>query len=180
MSVPHFPVLIDGQTIIRRIHELARELRSRAEEEPHFVAVLAGARPFADQLLLALGRERGSYDSIRLASYSGTESTGTVRLVKDLEQDVLGKRVVILEDIVDTGRTIQALRAILFERGAASVETLTLLSKPSRRVVEVPLEGVGFEVPDLFVIGFGMDLDGKFRELPYVGVYQTEEAERPA
>jgi len=180
LSVPQFPVLIDGQTIARRIHELARELRVRAEEEPHFIAVLAGARPFADQLLLALGREKGAYDSIRLASYVGTESSGEVRLLKDLDHDVTGKRVVILEDIVDTGRTILALRSLLFERGAASVETLTLLSKPSRRVVEVPLDGVGFEVPDLFVIGFGMDLDGKYRDLPYVGVYQAEEAERPA
>ncbi len=180
MSASSFPVLIDGQTIARRIQDLARELRVRGDGEPHFIAVLDGARIFADKLLQALGREAGAYDSIQLASYSGTESTGTVRIVKDLGQDVRGKRVVILEDIVDTGRTILALRKLLFERGARSVETLTLLSKPSRRVVEVPLEGVGFEVPDLFVIGFGMDLDGKYRELPYVGVYQADEAERSA
>jgi hypoxanthine phosphoribosyltransferase len=176
-----FEVLIQSSVLQARIQELAHALVSTSSgaETPYFVSVLEGASKFENALCdkhpeLA----RADRDSVKLSSYGGgTESSGKVQLIKDLAGEVAGRRVVVLEDIVDTGRTVHFLSGLLRERGAASVEVYTLLSKPSRRVVDVPLAGVGFEIPDQFVIGFGMDLDGRYRELPYVGIYEAEAAQ---
>jgi hypoxanthine phosphoribosyltransferase len=98
------------------------------------------------------------------------ESTGAVRLVMDLKANIEGRDVVIVEDIVDSGRTMDYLLRIFWARKPASLKVCTLLNKPSRRVVEVPLDYVGFDIPDEFVLGYGLDLDEKYRNLPYVGV----------
>jgi len=168
-----FPVLIDRPSLDFRIAEMARELLDAGEADPHLICVLDGGRTFADRICKAMGREAGAYDTIKLASYgAGTTSSGAVRIVKEMSLEVRGRRVVILEDIVDTGRTLAFLKRILLERGAASIEICTLLDKPSRRVVDVDVDLAGFEIPDVFVIGFGMDLNGRYRDLPYVGIYE--------
>ena len=136
------------------------------------VAVLEGARTFADQLCRKLpGKPR--HHGIRASSYgSGTVSSGRVEVVATEELPVKDRVVLVIEDIVDTGHTAQKLREHLMELGASEVKSVTLLSKPSRRVVHIELDWVGFEIPDEFVIGFGMDADGKYRELDHIAVYK--------
>ena len=172
-AFPPFRVLLSHDQILRRTHELAREIVVRTHGEPLcLVAVIEGARPFARQLQKVLPGHLPVYE-VRASSYgSGTTSSGTVQVtVGDLQ--CRGQHVLLLEDIVDTGRTIAALQRHFAAAGATTCTVATLLSKPSRRVVEVPLAYVGFEIPDEFVLGFGMDLDGRYRELPDVVVYDA-------
>jgi hypoxanthine phosphoribosyltransferase len=174
---PAFPQVISEDAILRRIRELARQIdAARTDAPPALVAVMEGARVFADHLRELLPG-RPPYVELRASSYGDrTESGGDVRL-GELSFDVAGRDVIVIEDIVDTGRTVDALRRVLLAAGATSVRVATLLSKPSRRVVPVALDYVGFEIPDYFVIGFGMDVAGRYRALPYIGVY-CEAAER--
>ena len=174
-----FRILIDEARLATRIQELAREVAS-AYEDPLFVVVLDGAKTFASALLEALGRDQADLDYVRVRSYVGTESSGRHEVLRDLDHDVRDREVVLLEDIVDTGRTIDFLDGILRGRGASSVDVWTLLSKPSRRAVHVRLRGTGFEIPDEFVIGFGMDFDGRYRELPHIAIWSEEGAARAA
>lgn len=174
-----FPVLIDSPTLQGRIQEMAGHLRHRefaaGGEDALLLCVLEGALPFTRQLCRFLGRGGEDFDRIRLSSYgAGTESSGRVEIVDDMGEDPRGRRVVVLEDIVDTGRTLHFLRHHLLSRGASAVEIYTLLDKPSRRVVDVPLERVGFEIPDHFVLGFGLDVAGQYRDLPYIGIYEED------
>jgi hypoxanthine phosphoribosyltransferase len=109
---------------------------------------------------------------MQVASYGGnTVTTGEVNILHDLERPVGGRHVLIVEDIVDTGLTLHKVRNMMLDRQPASLKIATLLDKPSRRSVQVPVDYVGFTIEDRFVVGFGLDLDGKFRNLPYVGVY---------
>lgn len=174
-----FVKLIDEKRLRARVRELAREIAGRYED-PVFVVVLHGARPFANALFESLDRAADSWAAMRVRSYQGTESTGRVEIVQDLEIDVRDREVVVLEDIVDTGRTVDFLDSELRARGAAAVDVWTLLSKPSRRLVDVDLLGVGFEIPDEFVIGFGLDLDGRYRDLPYIAIWDEEGEDREA
>jgi hypoxanthine phosphoribosyltransferase len=172
---PSFPVVIARQAILRRIHELARALASDfADAPPRLLAVMDGARVFADHLRRLLPGQP-QFAEVRAKSYgTGTVSSGRVEITMPPGFDVRDCDVVLLEDIVDTGRTVQALVDRLRADGARDVRIATLLSKPSRRVVRVDLHYVGFEIPDEFVIGFGMDVAGRYRDLPYVGVYRAE------
>lgn len=112
---------------------------------------------------------------MQASSYgSGTESSGTIKIKKDLENDVKGKNVLIIEDIIDSGRTLYLLKQEMKKRGAASVKIATLLSKPSRHVVNVETEYIGAEIPDEFVVGYGLDLAEKYRNLPYIGILKPE------
>ena len=170
---PPFRVLIPHAEILRRSHELARALHAQlGSAPPLLIAVIEGARPFARLIQRALPGNLPVHE-VRASSYRGTESTGDVRIAAG-ELAVGGRDVVLLEDIVDTGRTVSALRQHLLARGAASCRIAALLSKPSRRVVEVAIDHVGFEIPDEFVLGFGMDLDGRYRELPDIVVYEAD------
>jgi hypoxanthine phosphoribosyltransferase len=173
-----FEILIDEHAIDRRIGELAATLNDWRDGDAPWVpvAVLEGARRFATALCARLPGA-AELETVRVSSYgAGTTSNGAVQLVQDVAGDLHGARVLLIEDIVDTGRTVEFLREHLTARGARSVAVATLLSKPSRRVVEVALDHVGFEIPDRFVIGYGMDLDGKYRELPHVAIYSEEVA----
>ena len=171
MKFPAFRVLFPNELILRRAHELARQIHvATAPEPPMLVAVIEGARPFA-RLLQKLLPGSLPVHEVRAQSYAGTQSSGKVAITTGADLPVHGRHVLLLEDIVDTGRTIAALRAHFTAQGAKSVAVASLLSKPDRRVVEVPIEYLGFEIPDEFVIGCGMDLDGRFRELPDVVVY---------
>ncbi|MCB9878707.1 MAG: hypoxanthine phosphoribosyltransferase [Planctomycetes bacterium] len=176
-SHPPFRVLFSHDQILRRCAELARELRRvLGDEPPCLVQVIEGARPFARLMQQQLAGALPVHE-VRAKSYEGTQSTGQVKVSPlGALQDgasVKDQHVVLLEDIVDTGRTIAALREHFLAAGAKSVRVASLLSKPSRRVVEVEVEHVGFEIPDEFVIGFGMDLDGRYRELRDVVVYEA-------
>ncbi len=136
--------------------------------------VLKGSLIFSADLLRRL-KMRVRIDFVQASSYgAGTESGGEIKIKKDLENDVAGKHVLIIEDIVDSGRTLSLLRKELMERGAASVRIAALLSKPSRRVVDVEVEYIGAEIPDEFVVGYGLDLAERYRNLPYIGVLKPE------
>jgi hypoxanthine phosphoribosyltransferase len=106
-----------------------------------------------------------------VSSYgAATESSGVVRIIKDLDDPIEGKDVLIVEDIIDSGNTLSYLRGLLLARNPASLRIVTLLSKPARREVDVPVDWVGFDIPDKFVIGYGLDYDERYRDLPYIGV----------
>ena len=173
-SAPPFAVVFSHDDILRRCRELARQIHAAGKDAPPcLVVVVEGARPFARVLQQLLPGNLPLHE-VRASSYVGTQSSGQVKLSGVQDVPCRGRDVLLLEDIVDTGRTVAALRRYFLDAGAASCEVATLLSKPSRRVVEVPLAHVGFQIPDEFVIGFGMDVDGRYRELQDVVVYDAE------
>jgi len=161
---------------MRRSSELVRELRGGlGDDPPCLVQVIQGARPFARLIQQGLAGDLPIYE-VRAKSYQGTQSTGDVAITMLGSLDaaaVNGHHVVLLEDIVDTGRTIAALRSHFLGLGALSVRVAALLSKPSRRVVEAEVEHIGYEIPDELVLGFGMDLDERYREILDVVVYEA-------
>jgi hypoxanthine phosphoribosyltransferase len=110
-----------------------------------------------------------------VTSYEGTRSTGDIKILKDLDTSIVGKDILLVEDIVDTGRTVQAVKGMLANKGAASVKIVTLLDKPSKRVCDVNADYVGFEIDDYFVVGFGLDYDQRYRALPFVGVLKADQ-----
>lgn len=172
-----FPTLIARDVLNRRIAELAVEVAMAFPDEPPcLVAVLEGARKFADELCRRLPGKPG-YHSISASSYGpGTVSLGKVDLLAPGELPVRDRVVLLIEDIVDTGHTAQRLVAHLEELGAREIRLITLLSKHSRRQVDVKLDWVGFEIPDEFVIGFGMDANGRYRDLDHIAVYRESSA----
>ena len=116
-----------------------------------------------------------SLDFMSVTSYGNeTKSSGVVRIVKDLDEPIMGKDVIVIEDIVDSGRTLSYMLDLLKERKPASIRLCTLLDKPDRRVVEVPVDYTGFQIPDEFVVGYGLDYAQKYRNLPYVGIVEFE------
>jgi hypoxanthine phosphoribosyltransferase len=165
------PVLIDRDRIASRVTELAREIREALpEDDIHFVCVLKGAFLFLADLVRAM-EGRVTLDFIAVSSYgAGTSSSGEVKLVKDVDAGLEGRHVVIVEDIVDTGLTLHYLQDILRRRAPRSLRTACLLSKPSRRKVDVVVDFVGFTIEDHFVVGYGLDLAEQYRQLPYIGL----------
>lgn len=173
-TFPPFRVLFSHDQILRRCQELARTISAATPGEvPLLVAVIEGARPFARLLQKFLPGGLPVHE-VRASSYRGTTSSGRVEIGTGADLAVRGRHVLLLEDIVDTGRTIAALQQHFRAAGAKTCKVASLLSKPSRRAVEVGIDYLGFQIPDEFVIGFGMDLDGRFRELPDVVVYDAE------
>ena len=164
-------VLVTEEQIKTRITELAKEIDSHyAEKDLLLVGVLKGAVMFMADMSRAL-QTRVQMDWMAVSSYgSGTTSSGVVRILKDLDTDVLGKNVLIVEDIVDSGLTLSWLVSNLEARGAASVEVVTLLRKPEAAKVEVDVRWVGFEIPNEFVVGYGLDWNERYRTLPGVAV----------
>jgi hypoxanthine phosphoribosyltransferase len=165
-------VLLDAETIQARIREMAGEIDAAyPKDEPiHLVGVLKGGFMFMADLVRAMSA-RVSLDFIAVSSYgSGTKSSGEVRFQKDLDTSIEDRHVLLVEDIVDTGRTLKYLQQILARRAPRTIRTACLLSKPSRREVEVPVEYIGFTIEDKFVIGYGLDYDEKYRNLPYIAV----------
>ncbi|MBK5299535.1 MAG: hypoxanthine phosphoribosyltransferase [Vicinamibacteria bacterium] len=170
MSVP--PILLSTEQIQERVRGLAAEIeRDHAGAETlHLLCVLKGAFVFLADLVRAL-RIPATLDFMAVSSYAaGTTTTGEVRLLKDLDIALDGRHVVIVEDIVDTGLTLNYLQEILRARGPKTLRTACLLSKPSRRKVNVPVEYVGFTIDDRFVVGYGLDYAEEHRNLPYIGV----------
>lgn len=165
------PVLIPAAEIDARIKALGREIDAAIPPGAlHVVGVLRGAFVFMADLVRAVPREVRC-DFLAVRSYgSATESSGIVEITHDLGLPIAGQHVLLVEDIVDTGLTLRHLLDLLATRHPASVRVCALLNKPSRRRVEVPVHFVGFEVPDRFVVGFGLDHDQRYRNLPYIGV----------
>ena len=163
-------VLIDADAIHRRVRGMADQIRRDHPDGVHFVAVLKGAFVFLSDLARSIDG-RCSLDFIAVSSYgSSTKSSGQVQLLKDLESGLEGRDVVIVEDIVDTGLTLSYLQQILLARSPRHLRTACLLSKPSRRQVDVPVDYIGFEIDDEFVVGYGLDFAEQYRNLPYIAV----------
>ena len=169
--MPPPTVLIEQRAIAARIREMATELRAAIpNDDIHFVCVLKGAFMFLSDLMRAFD-DRVTLDFIAVSSYgASTKSSGEVRLVKDVDTSLADRHVVIVEDIVDTGLTLHYLQDILRRRGPASLRTACLLSKPSRRQVDVTVDFIGFTIDDQFVVGYGLDYSEQYRNLPYVGI----------
>ena len=162
-------VLINKARIEKRIDEMAREIeRDYKGKDIVFLGIIKGAIPFMWELAKRI-KNNVYFDFIEVSSYEGTESTGKVKLHKDIQGSIEGKDVIIIEDIVDTGRTLDFLLDFLKEKNANSVKIACLLSKPSRRVIELNVDYIGFKIDDKFVLGYGLDYDQKYRNLPYVG-----------
>ena len=166
-------VLIDHDELSARIGALAQEIRTDYPNGPlHFICVLKGAFLFLGDLIRAMEGDV-TIDFMALSSYGhGTTSSGEVRLIKDLDYGLEGRDVIIVEDIVDTGLTLHYLQEILLARGPKSLKTACLLSKPSRRKIDVKVDYIGFTIEDKFVVGYGLDYAEKHRNLPYIGVLE--------
>lgn len=165
--------LISQEDVEKRIQELAEEIsRVYAEKELHIVCILKGSVFYACELAKRITIP-ATLDFMSVSSYgNGQESSGIVKIVKDLEHSIEGREVLLVEDIIDTGNTIFSLREILEKRKPASIAVTTLLDKPDCRKKEVFVEYVGFQIPDEFVVGYGLDFAQKYRNLPYIGVVE--------
>ncbi len=165
------PVLLDGRTIRNRIDEMGVQItRDYAGRVPHLVGILKGACIFHADLARAIDLPV-SFDFIAAASYgSGDTSSGEVRLRLDLEESPEGRHILLVEDIVDTGLTLHSLVRRLEARKPESLKIIALLNKPARRRIEVPLDYVGFDIPDAFVVGYGLDYDQRYRNLQDIRV----------
>ena len=169
-------VMLDASKIQARIGEMAAEIEASypADESIHLVGVLKGGFVFLADLARAM-TTRVSLDFIAVSSYgSGTKSSGEVRFLKDLDTSIEDRHVLLVEDIVDTGRTLKYLQQNLARRAPRTLKTACLLSKPSRREVEVPVDYIGFTIEDRFVVGYGLDYDEKYRNLPHIAVLDGE------
>lgn len=170
MSAQGVRPLISAADIHARVQALGDEIRRDHPDGVHLVCVLKGAFIFLSDLARAIGGSV-TLDFIAVSSYgSNTQSSGEVRLLKDLDFPLEGRDVIIVEDIVDTGLTLTYLQEILRARSPRRLRTACLLSKPSRRKVDVPVEYVGFTIEDKFVVGYGLDYGERYRHLPHIAV----------
>lgn len=168
-------ILFSEQEIKGCVRRLADEInRDYAGKEPLVVGILQGSFVFLADLVRQITLPiRVEFMSV--SSYgSGTESSGTLNIRLDLAEDIAGRDVILVEDILDSGNTLSRLIPNLLERGPASLKLCVLLDKPDRRVKEVPVDYLGYSIPDAFVVGYGLDYDQKYRNLPYVGILKPE------
>lgn len=168
-------VLISEAQIQQRIAALGAQItRDFAGEEILVIAVLKGAILFLADLIRRIDLPL-AVDFLAVSSYgAGTQSSGVVRILKDLDETIEGRHVLIVEDIVDSGRTLDYLLRMLRQRRPATLHVCTLLDKRERREIDVPIDYVGFDVPDAFVVGYGLDYDELYRQLPFIGVLRPE------
>jgi hypoxanthine phosphoribosyltransferase len=164
-------VLVDEVSIHRRVHELGRMIsREYAGKDLVLVSVLKGSIVFMADLIRAITVPH-EIDFMATSSYGkGTSTSGVVRILKDLNTSIEGRNVVVVEDIIDSGHTLSYLLRILHERQPATLRILTLLDKPERREVDIEVDWIGFSIPNKFVVGYGLDYDEIYRNLPYIGV----------
>jgi hypoxanthine phosphoribosyltransferase len=168
-------ILLTEEQIRDRVAQMGAEIsRDYADKDPLFVGVLKGCFVFMADLMRAVSVPCGM-DFMVVSSYgSGVKTTGAVEIIKDLSQDIQGRHIVIVEDILDTGVTLHYLSRYLKNRDPASVTIATFLDKPERRRADVSARYVGFTVPDAFVVGYGLDYAEKYRNLPFVGILKPE------
>lgn len=169
-------ILIREESLQQRVAAMvdAIEADYAAEEDLLLICVLKGGYVFLSDLSRALKRPH-HLDFMGISSYgSGTTSSGAVQIIMDLKQPLIGRNVLIVEDIIDSGHTLSYLRQNLLARQPASLKICTLLNKPSRREVDVPVDYIGFDIPDEFVVGYGLDFDELYRNLPFIAVLKPE------
>ena len=168
-------VLLSEEEVDKRIAEIAAKVSEDYQgEQVHLICVLKGGIFFTCELAKRL-TVPVSMDFMSVSSYGKeTKSSGVVKIVKDLDEPLVGKDVIVVEDIVDSGRTLSYLMEMLKDRNPESLRLCTLLDKPDRRVVDVHVDYTGFQIPDEFVVGYGLDYDQKYRNLPYIGVVEFE------
>ncbi len=169
-------VLIDEERLQQRVRELAEAILDDYQdiEDLLLVCVLKGAFVFLADLSREMQRPH-QVDFMGISSYgSGTRTSGAVRIVLDLKQDIAGRHILIVEDIIDSGRTLEYICRNLMARSPASLRICTLLNKPTRREVDVQVDYLGFEIPDEFVVGYGLDFDEIYRNLPYIAILRPE------
>ncbi len=170
-------VLIDGPALQTRVAELGRQVSADYTNADHLllVSVLKGSVVFLSDLMRHISI-RHAIDFMAVSSYGtqARETTGIVRIDMDLRQDIEGRNILIVEDIIDSGTTLAYIRKLLDARNPTSIRICTLLSKPSRRIIDLKVDYVGFEIPNKFVFGYGLDLDELYRNLPFVAVAHTE------
>ena len=172
----HVRVLLTEKEVDDKIREIGEQISKDYEgKEVHLICVLKGGSFFMCELAKRI-TVPVSLDFMSVSSYgNGTASGGVVKIVKDLDEPVRGKDVLVVEDIVDSGRTLSYLLEMLKERGANSLRLCTLLNKPERRVVDVHVDYTCFEIPDEFVVGYGLDYAQRYRNLPYIGVVEFDD-----
>ena len=169
-------VLLSEETIAARCVELAKQIEADYEEKnqiPVIVGLLKGSVPFMAELM-----KRFTFpceiDFMSVSSYAGTESIGDVRIMKDMDLSCKDRPILLVEDIVDTGRTLSEVKKMFVRKGATDVKVVALLDKPDRRVVDIEADYIGFTVPNEFVVGYGLDYNQKYRNLPFIGVLKPE------
>lgn len=170
MEAHEVEVMFSEEDVDRRINEIGEQIsKDYAGKSVHLVCVLKGGSFFMCELAKRITIPV-SLDFMSVSSYGGdTKSSGVVRIVKDLDEPLAGKNVIVVEDIIDSGRTLSYLMEMLKDRKPESLTLCTLLDKPSRRVVDVDVKYTGYEIPDEFVVGYGLDYDQQYRNLPYIG-----------
>jgi hypoxanthine phosphoribosyltransferase len=168
-------VLVTESEIFDKSQELGQVLTAEyADKNPLMIAILKGSVPFFSELTKRIDTHI-EMDFMVVSSYhGGTSSSGEVKMVKDLDTSVEGRDIVIVEDIIDTGRTLLYLKELLLHRKAKSVKIVTLVDKPEGRVVDIEADYVGFSLPNEFLVGFGLDYDEHYRNLPYIGILKEE------
>ena len=166
-------VLISSEDVEKRIREMAAQISKDYEgEKLHLICILRGSIFFTCELAKYI-TVPVTIDFMSVSSYGdGTESSGRIKIMKDLDDSIKDKNVLVIEDIIDSGRTLAHLMSFLKVREPKSLKLCTLLDKPDRRVVPVEVDYVGMEIPDLFVVGYGLDYAQKYRNLPYIGVVE--------
>ena len=173
----HINVLLPEEEVDARIQAMGEQIsRDYAGKQVHLICVLKGGSFFLCELAKRI-TVPVSLDFMSVSSYGGgTESKGVVKIVKDLDESIRDKDVLVVEDILDSGRTLSYLLEMLRSRGPKSLRLCTLLDKPDRRVVDVDVDYTGFQIPDEFVVGYGLDYDQRYRNLPYIGIVEFDEA----
>lgn len=168
-------VLLSQEDIQRRVQELGDQLYDRFHDKnPMFVGVLNGCFIFMADLVRAT-QLKSELEFISVSSYqNGTRSTGVVQITRDLQRDITGRHIIVVEDILDSGNTLFFLKNYLLTKGAADITIVTLLDKPARREKPIVADYAGFEVPDEFVVGYGLDYAQQYRNMPYIGVLKPE------
>jgi hypoxanthine phosphoribosyltransferase len=167
-------VLFTQEEIEQRVKELGEEIgRDYSDRDPHLITIVRGSVPFVADLMRAMNCPL-SLDVLGVASYAGHRSSGEVRLTKDLDDPIEGRHVLVVEDIIDTGLTLSYVMRILRERAPASIKVATFLDKPSKRKIPFDADYVGFVIPDAFVVGYGLDWNQHYRNLPYIGVLKSD------
>ena len=171
----HVRIMLTEEEVNRRIEEVAEQINRDFDGQPlHLICILKGSLFFTCELAKRMTIPV-TIDCMSVSSYgAGTSSSGVVRVNKDLDETIEGRHVLIIEDIIDSGRTLSYLIRNLASRNPASMKLCTLLDKPDRRVCDVNVEYTGFEIPDQFVVGYGLDFDQRYRNLPFIGILSFE------
>ena len=168
-------ILVSEEEIVVKCKELGQILApDYADKNPILVGILKGSIPFMAELMKHIDAHVETDYMVVSSYHGGTESCGTVKIIKDLDNSVAGRHIIFVEDIIDTGRTLKELKELFALRQAASIKIATLLDKPEGRVVEIEPDYTCFTIPNEFVVGFGLDYDENYRNLPYVGVLKEE------